>query len=335
MVDCDCSLISPLSSRCPSPPLMHRSSRPLPHHLSRSRSSQFRSAQPPTSMPSSEYKQRRLSIGTLTKKLHAHTLQSGSNDEHNNDELPRGIPRSVRETTPTTSARYTGYVLTPPDTDHDDEGYCESSSIASPSTPPDPQSPFLGPTSVPQPYFPMDAAPDDISPLEPLNHYHNDEQFSIRLQRQRISRIQCKATSGIEAIRLALLAEAEDEQAADFEAAFLGENDCHPSSLPPDMSPPGRRKSAVHLNRLRFRQNSTVSAGEQLCVTSDPRARRKSSAGIIPLSHSHRIDKSHYHQTAASSRDMLRKKSEQGLRRRSIVCAALAAMEAKSSDTSS
>ncbi|KAL2009721.1 hypothetical protein VTN00DRAFT_5528 [Thermoascus crustaceus] len=331
MIDCDSSLISPLSSRCPSPPLMPRSSKPLPHHLSRTRSSQFRSAQPPTSMPASEYNKHRLSIGTLTKKLHAHTLQCGSDDEHN-DEMgiaPRSIPRSVRETTPTTSARHAGYVLTPPDTDHDDEGYYESSSMTS-ASPSDPQSPFLSAMSVPQNYFPLDAALD--SPFEPVvdKNNHHDEQRSVRLQRQRISRIQCNATSGIEAIRLALLAE---DEPADFDN--FGEDDYHPSSLP--MSPPGRRRSVL-LNRSRFRQNSIVSGsglGGDLYAATDPRGRRKSSAGIIHHASSHRIDKSHHYHQASSSREMLRKKSEQGLRRRSIVCAALAAMEVNSSDCSS
>ncbi|KAI9932681.1 hypothetical protein ASPWEDRAFT_166336 [Aspergillus wentii DTO 134E9] len=298
MVDGDSSMISPMSSRCPSPPSSHHHPR-LPRTLSRPRSLYFRSPQPPTSVPF-PYDQKRLSIATLTKKLHEHTLR---NPENINTNINQNIPDDASSPSPTASARFPGYFLTPPDTDHDDEG-CDSSSLTSPSLSSLPQSPFLSPTSVPADFASLDSPAPTAA----------DRDQDIRTQRQRMSRLQCSPTD-IEAIRRALLS---SEEASDPSDPFR-EDDCHPSSLPPQLSP---RRRAVTLNRSRAKGGGVIGASESRM------ARRKSSSGALPSSHSsssHRIEKNYY---PTSGRD-LRKKSEQGLRRKSLVSAALASMVEK------
>lgn len=80
------------------------------------------------------------------------------------------------------------------------------------------------------------------------------------------------------------------------------EDDCHPSSLPPRSSP---RRRAVTLARSRF---GPEGGGEG-------RGRRKSSSAGVLAS---RVEKSHY--------GGFGKRNEQGLRRKSLVSAALASM---------
>ncbi|OQE15805.1 hypothetical protein PENFLA_c030G07098 [Penicillium flavigenum] len=273
MVDSDSTLISPLSSRCPSPQ-SHRF-----RNISRSRSSHFhRNQQPPTSVPfpyDSDHK--RLSISTLTQKLHEHTLTPTPDlqSQHTTHRTGRHTPVS----------RYpgAGYVLTPPDTDHSDDGVdCLSSPSASSTT---------SPTFMP---------PDLLSELpdfglgkpfhNPQSHpYHQD----IRAQRQQISRLQCNE-SEVEAMQRSLL----DEPAT---ADCCDEDDCHPSSLPPRSSP---RRRAATLSRSRF---GPEAGGEG-------RARRKSSSAGVLAS---RVEKTH---------GGFGKRNEQGLRRKSLVSAALASM---------
>ncbi|PYI11628.1 hypothetical protein BO78DRAFT_393016 [Aspergillus sclerotiicarbonarius CBS 121057] len=288
MVDSDSALISPMSSRCPSP----RSQR-FPRSAPRSRSSYFRSAQPPTSVPLSAYDHKRLSISTLTWKLHEHTLQNQNGIYPDEGRFDR--PASPTLSDLGISSKFPGYVLTPPDTDHDDE------SLTSGSLSPQSYSPFLSPTSAPTD-FPADNM--DLSAAPGLG---GPDAWSIRAQRQQISRLQCNQ-SDVESIRRALVSDDEVMRSAMCRDSIC-EDDCHPSSLPPQSSP---RRRALTLSRNRFRnQSSDTSASE-------PRARRKSSVSALS---SHRIEKS-YH---SSTRDM-HKKGEQGLRRKSLVSAALASM---------
>ncbi|KAE8355412.1 hypothetical protein BDV28DRAFT_129079 [Aspergillus coremiiformis] len=295
MVDCDSSLISPLSSRCPSPrsTTTHR----IPRSLARSRSSYFRSAQPPTSVPLSAYEDhhKRLSISTLTRKLHEHTIKTSRNDTQFDRPATPTSPQSLDMTT-----RFPGYFLTPPDTDQDDEGFLDSPSLTSGSLSPQPQSPFLSPTSIPCDLFPQTA---DFDPLS-----NPQDSWNIRSHRQNITRLQCSHAE-IEAIRRALIS--EDEKLAPFDP-----DACHPSSIPPQKSP---RRRAATLQRSRFRPQ----LGPNLLdpPSTDSKGRRMSSSVTVQAS---RIEKN-YH---LSSRD-LRKKSEQGLRRRSLVSAALASMVEK------
>lgn len=302
MTDCD-SMVSPLSSRCPSPPTFYRVPRPLSRH----KSSHFRPL-PPTSNPYDS--KRRLSITTLTQKLHAHTLAHNDGQEQSEDHAVSPSSSTFESEGPG-SAKYAGYVLTPPDTDHDDEGYDETSSLASLSYP-SPHSPFLSPTSVPCEYLPSDTNIESSSDVE---KGMGDGHLHVRLQRQRISRLQCNAMSGVDAIKLALLAEEERRH-----LESLGE-DCHPSSLPP-LSPPGRRGSAFARNR--FRRESVLGSS---CDRSGADAKgRRRSAAIPGSTLSHRIDKGHYQ---VAGRD-LRQKSDQELRRKSVVCAALESFASES-----
>ncbi|KAJ5976290.1 hypothetical protein N7481_009997 [Penicillium waksmanii] len=267
MADCNSPLISPLSSRCSSP---HRL-----RTLSRPRSSYFRSQQPPTSVPLA-YEQNRLSISTLTQKLHEHTIQ-GPNGERIPDQgyLDREGARI---------SRYSGYVLTPPDTDHDEDGRFDSS----PSLCSNPS-----PTSAP-PDFP---ALDGTMPEPKLPDHQN-----IRRQRQHISEMQCHE-GNVDSIR-------RNAYSDDSYPPTVLEDDCHPSSMPHRSSP---RRRAATLHRSRFGPpDSSVGVGEA-------RGRRRSSSGAMQ---SHRIEKA-YH--TFNSREAS-KRNEQGLRRKSMVSAALASV---------
>ncbi|KAL2812515.1 hypothetical protein BJX63DRAFT_421734 [Aspergillus granulosus] len=291
MTDCDSSMISPLSSRCPSPQSF------APPRFPRSRSLYFRSPPPPplqqqqapTSVPLSAY-DRRLSIGTLTRKLHEHTIQNPSSTEQ------ASCP-TTRSSTPTPrssySSRFPGYVLTPPDTDPDDEGY---GSPTSPSLSPQPQSPFLQPTSAPLEYDPPDFSADSYA--------------AIRSRRQHISRLQVQYTSSdLDAIRCALIAAADDKM-RHFDPVLT--ETCHPSSLPPSQ----RRRRTVSLQRSRVR--SPVSPDAPPGSGDSPLRRKSMSGSGAP---SNRIEKNYQ---TSTGRD--RKKSEAGLRRKSVVGAALASM---------
>lgn len=274
MVDCDSALISPLSSRCPSPQSQRFRA------LSRSRSSFGRSQQPPPTSVPFPYENKRLSISTLTQKLHEHTLQT-----------PRGerTPERGRLGHDGTrlSPRYPGYVLTPPDTDHDDDGHFDSS----PSLCSNPS-----PTSIPPDFLALDGPA-----MIPNYSQPPPDQINVRMQRQQISQLQCN-NGDIDAIRRTVLAEET------FPPDFARDGECHPSSLPPRSSP---RRRAATLHRSRFGPADS---------SAELRGRRKSSAGAIQ---SNRIEKIHH--SSLAGRDAS-KRNEQGLRRKSMVSAALASV---------
>ena len=274
MVDSDSNLISPLSSRCPSPQSQRF------RNISRSRftRNQSQNQQPPTSVPfpyDSDHNHKRLSIATLTQKLHEHTL----GDQNRASRHTQGSRRSPGA----------GYVLTPPDTDHsDDSGVdCLSSPSASSTT---------SPTFPPHLMSDLPAFGSE-RPFYPQPHpYHHD----VRMQRQQISRLQCNE-SEVEAMQRSLM---EDPSAS---AELCDGEDCHPSSLPPRASP---RRRAVALSRSRFGPEGVA----------EGRGRRKSSSAGVLAS---RIEKSHYG---------FGKRNEQGLRRKSLVSAALASMVERDDD---
>lgn len=272
MVDCDSTLVSPLSSRCPSPQ-SHRF-----RTLSRPRSFYSRSQQPPPTSVPFPYEQKRLSISTLTQKLHEHTLQAPGSD----------IPDQARfrHNGARLSGRYSGYVLTPPDTDHDEDGRCDSS----PSLCSNPS-----PTSIPPDFLSLDR-------METPNQTSNiPDHLDVRMQRQHISQLQCNE-GDIDAVRRTVVGEGS------FNPDMLPD-DCHPSSLPPRSSP---RRRALTLHRSRFGPDG--SAGES-------RGRRRSSSGAMQ---SHRIEKSHY--TSHTGRDASKRGDHHGLRRKSMVSAVLASV---------
>ncbi|CAL5874340.1 uncharacterized protein PFLUO_LOCUS8636 [Penicillium psychrofluorescens] len=279
LLDCDSTLVSPLSSRCPSPQ-SHR----FRGSGSRPRNSYFRSPPAPTSVPF-PYEAKRLSISTLTQKLHEHSLHPA---QHSHDSSP------VSATLP--GSRFAGYILTPPDTDHDEEGLGMSDHLSSPL------SSSASPTSMPVDSRDQGRRTADRSPNGGGGGLL--DQLNVRMQRQRIAQLQCSPAE-MDAIRRTVLADEDDE------SCLGGDEDCHPSSLPP-RSPPRRRTTTPA--RSRFGPDSSVSASGPGTATSH--ARRKSSSAGVLLPHANRVEKS---QGAGPS-----KRSEHGLRRKSLVSAALA-----------
>lgn len=309
MLDCDSTTISPLTSRSPSPSLISRRS----HPLSRPRSPYSRRPQAPTSMPSNyDACQRRISVGTLTEKLNAHTLEHDSGRSATRSAYePPASPLSPLSFAPSTSeslstrSASSGHTLLTPPADYDDEGYSEQFDQPWPRSQSNGSS--LYPTSIP--------AEDLLSPGE-AGFSRSERQHSIRRQRQHLSRAQCHG-SGVESIRLALLAEESHRRSSDAR-----DDDCHPSSLPPDVSPNRRRPSALGRTSAKSRH---VSSGSGIRSVSRERSppdsgSRRRSTSSATYSLSSRVGKHH------SARDLLHKKSEQTLRRRSLVCAALTSM---------
>ncbi|KAJ5769892.1 uncharacterized protein N7511_001943 [Penicillium nucicola] len=309
MVDGDSNLISPLSSRCPSPQ-SHRF-----RNISRSRSSHFhRSQQPPTSVPFPyDADHKRLSISTLTQKLHEHTLATPTSDSYSfqtpNQRFAQGPGQGGGgygyDGRYTPRSRYGGYshglVLTPPETDHSDDSGVDG--FSSPSASSNPSPTFMPPDLLSDlPEFGLDSHPH---PLPGPGHGQSQSQSQsqdIRMQRQQISRLQCNQ-SEVEAMQRSLLAEEGTVGGGD---PSREEDDCHPSDLPPRLSP---RRRAVTLARSRFGPETA----------SDARARRKSSCGALLSS---RVDKTHLSGYAGIGK----KRSDNGLRRKSLVSAALASM---------
>lgn len=335
--DTDSTLISPMSSRCSSPQPSQRFPRSLPlrHPHAHAHGQQ---QLPPTSVPFA-YDHRRLSMSTLTRKLHEHTLRQPGDEalsinvnvkhqipRHEDVSLsPRSVPDLVPGSSSSASAsaggsrRFLGYFVTPPDTDHDDDdGDVDVDDGSS--------SPSLSSTSFLAPGDTALAAGQEAhAHTHAHTHAHAEaEALNVRAQRQQISRLQCNPTD-IETLRRALFS-ADDDDTSPTDAFGYGPDDCHPSSLLPRRRSPRRR--AVTGSRSQSRPAASSSAHGSSSAATDHdvfRGRRKSSSGMSttsPSSSSHRIDKAY---NPSSSRDM-RKKSEQGLRRKSLVSAALASM---------
>jgi len=304
MPDCDCTTVSPLSSHCPSPSSsLHNRAK----SQSGSRPSWVRKRQAPTSIPASYEPQHRLSIGKLTEKLFAHTLGTGSIDGHTSAApLSPGTPSLPSSRIPP-STRDPRHLLTPPDTDQDDDGYYDFSPLtSSPRSKPD--CCFYGPTSVPSLLFPPLSS--DTGSLDNAND-NMDDRGRIRLQRQYLSSLQCNAETGLEAARMALLTEEKL-----WDVQVLDEDDCHPSCLPPSLSPK-RRTSMLHHTYIRR------GGGSREGSPPEGRARRKSASALLT---SHRVEKPRYQCPGRDLGRDLHKKNEQGLRRKSLVSAALAKM---------
>ncbi|KAL4908377.1 hypothetical protein BDW74DRAFT_100172 [Aspergillus multicolor] len=351
MTDCDSTMISPMSSRCPSPRSFAAPRFP------RSRSLYFRSPQPqqpqqaPTSVPFFAYDKHRLSISTLTKKLHEHSIQTENTSCPTSPSSPLEpqLPTPPRSSFPF-NPNFPGYVLTPPDTDLDDEGYASpispslSGSGSASGGSPTPLSPSLLPTPT---SAPLDFCPDFLQPkpasadLPPTSASASaaDAQISIRTRRQHMSRLQGQYTSSdIESIRRALLAAADEDMRqanANAEAqwnlnpgSLLSEftEACHPSSLPPTQGPRRRRTISLQRSRVRSPVSPEPTSGSGIADTHQMQMRRKSMCTASATSSS-RIEKN-YHSSSDRDRERCRgrKKSEAGLRRKSLVSAALASM---------
>jgi hypothetical protein len=316
MPDCDGMMISPLSSRCPSPSSLHSLQKPRSGH----RPSLFRRRQPPTSTPSSC---RRLSIGALTQRLYAHALgnEAGS---WNAEDVPSSpdSPLIASPEVAAVAAREAQWPVTPPETDHDGDGYHEYSPLST-SIRWRSASPFSI-TSAPS----QNSTPDTSTTIGPpwTDLDCTEVRRQIRLQRQHLSRLQCNVETGPEASWMALLVQ-ERSSSLDL-SAVVDEDDCHPSCLPPDQSP---KQKPSGLHHPGFWKNSpcSLSAEEPSPLRRRMEERKSTSGSLSPSSchhhSSHRVEKPRLQRSTRSDRD-LRRKSDQGLRRRSLVSRTLARM---------
>ncbi|QKX63343.1 uncharacterized protein TRUGW13939_10513 [Talaromyces rugulosus] len=311
MLECDSTMISPLSSRSPSPSCISR----RPHPLSRPRSPYIRSRpQAPTSMPTNyEAFPRRISVGTLTAKLNAHTLDQTATVTRPAAvyEQPPSSPLSPTSTSFSTGSESistrgsSAYTLLTSPGDYEDDEFDEPMSLhwerASHSS-----GRFPSPTSVPS------QNPDFLLP-------EGNRQPCMRSQRQRLYRAQYS----IDAVRLALMAEASSRRTSDSSEALPGD-DCHPSSLPPDVSPARRVSSHRHHHRSTRGVSPSLLGGSGSGLRSRERTppeqgMRRRSTSATTFASATRIAK-------PRARDLHTKKSEQTLRRKSLVSAALSSM---------
>ena len=202
IMPCDNSnMVSPLSSRCPSPaPLSPSSTDRSRFSSARNSRSQFNNhlRPAPTSIPPSYIEDKhRLSIGSLTHKLHAHTIEN--NEPHANAEARRGIP------------------MTPP----------HSSSRAEPVD-----------LEMPPADMPIITTSHWTDPLTPEDTDRDDDTSSarrdIRNQREALSILQSTTSNVGETIRLAVILNDTDRLRIDDR--FVDESH-HPSSIPPLRTP--------------------------------------------------------------------------------------------------
>lgn len=195
VMPCDSSMVSPLSSRCPSPVPISPSSTERPRFSSPCSSlSPFNHLRPaPTSIPPSYMDDRhRLSIGSLTHKLHAQTLENDTSyvERQSSRRTPMTPPHfpphsgladvnmPVADTPTITTSHWDP--LTPEDTDRDDDPSCV--------------------------------------------------RTDIRHQRETLSILQSTTSNVGETIRLAVLL--NDADRLRFDDRFVDESH-HPSSIPP------------------------------------------------------------------------------------------------------
>ena len=307
-------LISPLSSRCPSPKSfdVHQPAQIRPSRASIFRSSSHHLVPAPTSVPCDYHDRRhypyckpRLSISTLTRKLHEHTLDNAQGTDN---------PTSVPGYTWATEDDMQAYFITPPDTD--DDG---ASSMASLS----PRTPSFGRLTPP--------------PTTP------DNQQRVRAGRQYMSRLQCGFRTAADAAQHVLEMEQEEEDEEEEEKKSMSrrasaaapfdpfcENECHPSSIPARLGPRHRKSTCRGSNRRTATRSSRRSIGTEatsgtadgawrLCdlysSTADSCDRRRSanlsdSNSGNRATVSNRIGKSHYCGRGSDARNW----SEQGLR---------------------
>jgi hypothetical protein len=312
IADCDSTMISPLSSRSPSPSSISHRLRPL----TQSRSIYSRRHQPPTSIPPSyERYHRRISVGALTEKLHAHTLEG---DTRRDDQ----IRSPLSPVSPRLSAWPSQSLLIRTE-DHEDEGYDEpmyQSPLQS-----HPTSSYIHPASVP-------SIRHSVSSLSPppeedsLEYCDAQQQGNVRLHRQYLSRVQCSAPAGVDALRLAFLAEESQRQTVD--SGTVGDNDCHPSSLPPELSPPRRTSVLGRRASRQFSGSGLGSSSRERSYSPPESSLRRRSSSAASFSSGSKVGKSRHHLQSLSARELFlrKKRSEQTLGRKSLVNAALASM---------
>ncbi|KLJ11740.1 hypothetical protein EMPG_09651 [Blastomyces silverae] len=294
-------LISPFSSRSPSPVPRCRNSKDHPL-LPRHSRQLFQLGPAPTSIPYNYGDRHRLSIRTLTKKLNAQSLDDEANSDGDvGPTLPITPPRSAHTDMP--AIWLENEPLSPPYREHDD-----NSSWTGPS-----------PTSTPRFIESRRTSHSEADNL-PYAHYvsvttQDKEQFSsLRQHRENLSLLQCTAKTVAETVRIALLLEESDRLSFDEI-----DEDRHPSSLS-DL-PVSRNPTSLinNYSRTSTRRSST---------STEPKSK-------LSISNTYRVEKSRHPPWNSSHTGDFRRtgKSPRGLRRRSLVLAAVTAMvEAEASD---
>ncbi|OJD11797.1 hypothetical protein ACJ73_09466 [Blastomyces percursus] len=302
-IACEDHLISPFSSRSPSPVPRCRNSKDhplLPRHPRHS----FQLGPAPTSIPYNYGDRHRLSIRTLTKKLNAQSLDNDANSDSDiGPTLPVTPPRSAHTDVP--AIWLENEPLSPPYRERDD-----NSSWAGPS-----------PTSTPR-FIESRRTSNSEADNSPYAHYasiapQNKEQFSsLRQHRENLSLLQCTAKTVAETVRIALLLEESDR-------LFFDEidEDRHPSSLS-HLSVSRNPTSLINYPSPNYTRRTSTST--------EPALKSK-----LSISNTYRVEKSrHPPRNSSHTGDFLiTGKSPRGLRRRSLVLAAVTAMvEAEASE---
>ncbi|KAL2373102.1 hypothetical protein BDBG_03629 [Blastomyces gilchristii SLH14081] len=296
VIACEDHLISPFSSRSPSPVPRCRNSKDHPL-LPRHSRQPFQLGPAPTSIPYNYGDRHGLSIRTLTKKLNAQTLDNDANSDSDvGPALPITPPRSAHTDVP--AIWLESEPLSPPYREHDD-----NSSWTGPS-----------PTSTPRFIESRRTSHSEADNL-PYAHYasittQDKEQFSsLRQHRENLSLLQCTAKTVAETVRIALLLEESDRLSFDEI-----DEDRHPSSL--SHLPASRNPTSLINNHSRnpTRRSST---------STEPALKSK-----LSISNTYRVDKSRHSPRNSSHTSDFRiiEKSSRGLRRRSLVLAAVTAM---------
>ncbi|KAI1966679.1 hypothetical protein LOZ58_000167 [Ophidiomyces ophidiicola] len=305
---CESALVSPLSSRCPSPRLRPRD---YSTRLARRARSPFRRGPAPTSIPPALADHHRLSIGSLTTRLHAHSLDASDSGADSDDS--HGSPRAPRSayldpgSPPTWMDRRPSFALiSPADSDSYPAGYGSPYADVSPTSTPRSDRRFSQPancTSVPSTFASRQGSVDAAHRRQSL--------AALRLQREQLSIIQCAATSVADTVRLAQMLDQDERFRYGVDLANDGQ---HPSSLPP----------ARTQSRILQKKMDALKAGSSSSSSS-------SSAGLkLPgsVAGKSKIDKTY---PAAVEKKHARA-SPSSLRRRSLVLAAVTAvLEAETS----
>ncbi|KAF3490591.1 uncharacterized protein GIQ15_00108 [Arthroderma uncinatum] len=385
---CDSNLVSPLSSRCPSPRLPSPlNSRDFPRLNRRSRQyhhyHHHHLGPAPTSIPAdySPDRGQRFSIGTLTKQLHAHSLETGGSHDISSDSddgrwLPITPPRY------STDAEYQNFAVlssqqqqqqTPSQSLQSSqpphmvgvEGLVHGSSayysvLDSASPPPSPKDPHARRFSLPDDHKKLNLplrnkSPNEIFYSTPhsrssiVNTVVDDTDSAIttaaaaaaaeegerssdvRYQREKFSMLQCASSSIADTVRLAILLDGDIDHSRDLssygstggEACDSGylSDDQHPSSLPPSRTPSRKR-----LIKPKPHTHSPTNG----YVTSS-RFSGTGGKGKVEKSHHnhhHHHHHNHHNGTGTSTLNSNRKfgKSQYGLRRKSLLLAAVTAV---------
>ncbi|KAK2872068.1 hypothetical protein FQN49_002586 [Arthroderma sp. PD_2] len=360
---CDSNLVSPLSSRCPSPrlpsplnsrdfPRLNRRSRQ--YHISGHHYHHHHLGPAPTSIPAdySPDRSQRFSIGSLTKQLHAHSIEAGQDLSSDSDDgrwLPITPPRYSTDAEYQSLAVLGSQGLSP---EHQQQQQQQTPSPSPQSSRPHivDSSPFYTILDSASPPSPGDtrrfSLPDDHQKLtlpmqdkSPTEIFYStphsrssivntdstdptareDERSSdVRYQREKFSMLQCASSSIADTVRLAILLDGDIDHPRDLsgecDAGYLSD-DQHPSSLPPSRTPSRKRllKSKAH-------SHSPTNGG----VTSS-RFSGTGGKGKVEKSHSHHH---HHHNGGTSTLSSSRKfgKSQCGLRRKSLLLAAVTAV---------